>query len=83
MEIPACKSLLMAERTVEHERLFKDGEEAVFFSSNQELLEKCKYYLSRPAECKRVTENGYLRCINSGYSNDEMVRSVLNQLHLS
>lgn len=82
MEIPACKSLLMAERTVEHERLFKDGEEAAFFSSNQELLDKCKYYLSRPAECKRVTENGYLRCVNSGYSNDVMVRSILNQLHL-
>lgn len=30
MEIPACGSLLMAERTIEHEELFKDEEEAVF-----------------------------------------------------
>lgn len=82
MEIPACKSLLMAERTIEHEQLFKDGEEAAFFSSNEELLEKCEFYLNHKEECKRVSYNGYKRCVSAGYSNEEMVKNVFIKVGL-
>lgn len=80
MEIPACGSLLMAERTVEHERLFKDKEEAVFFSSNEELLELCQYYLGHEEERKRIAEAGRRRCLASGYSNEETIKRVINQI---
>lgn len=80
MEIPACGSLLMAERTVEHEVLFKDGEEAVFFSSNDELLEKCKYFLSHKEELKKVASAGRIRCLTSGYSNYETIKRVMNKI---
>lgn len=80
MEIPACKSLLMAERTKEHESLFKDGEEAVFFASNEELLQKCIYYISRPKELKSIAEKGHFRCVSSGYSNEDMIKRVLHQI---
>lgn len=78
MEIPACGSLLMAERTPEHERLFKDGVEAVFFSSNEELLEKCKYYLDNPDKLKDVAQAGLKRCKESGYSNFETLKRCLD-----
>ncbi len=78
MEIPACGSLLMAERTNEHMQLFEDGKEAVFFSSNEELYEKCKYYLDHPEERKKIAMAGHSRCKTSGYSNLETLRRVLN-----
>lgn len=80
MEIPACGSLLMAERTVEHEALFKDGEEAVFFSSNDELLEKCRYYLSHKEELKKVASAGRIRCLTSGYSNYETIKRIMSKI---
>lgn len=77
MEIPACQSLLMAERTDEHESLFLDGKEAVFFSSDEELLEKCKHYIAHPYECKQISKAGRQKCLSAGYSNEAMIRSVL------
>ena len=80
MEIPACGSLLMAERTAEHEHLFKDKEEAVFFSSDKELVELCQYYLTHEEERKRIAEAGRKRCIASGYSNEETIKRVLEKI---
>lgn len=80
MEIPACGSLLMAERTTEHEALFKNGEEAVFFSNNEELLEKCRYYLSHTEELKKIAKAGRERCISSGYSNIETIKNIFTQI---
>lgn len=77
IEIPACKSMLMAERTDEHMSLFEDGKEAIFFSSDAELLEKCTYYINHIEECHAISLAGYNRCIRSGYSNVEMIKGVL------
>lgn len=78
MEIPACKSMLMAERTDEHKMLFAEDYEAVYFSGDEELYEKCKYYIEHPTERQAITENGYKRCISSGYSNKETLKRVLD-----
>lgn len=82
MEIPACQSMLMAERTDEHMHLFEEGKEAEFFSSNEELLEKCKYYLNHLQECHKIALAGRARCIKSGYSNDGMIKYVLKEVGL-
>ena len=37
---------MMAERTAEHLAMFEEGKEAAFFSNNEELLDKCSYYLA-------------------------------------
>lgn len=77
MEIPACGSMLMAERTKEHLQLFEEDKEAVFFSSKQELLEKCQYYLNHPKLIKNISNAGLMRCKTSGYSNVDTIKRVL------
>lgn len=77
MEIPACGGFMLAERTKEHTDLFRDGEEAVFFSSDEELLNKCRYYLAHEEERQKIAASGTLRCKISGYSNDATVKRMV------
>jgi spore maturation protein CgeB len=76
-EIPACGAFMLAERTVDHLRLFEEGKEAEFFGSNQELLEKVGYYLKNAAARQAIARAGRERCLKSGYSNQERLKSVL------
>jgi spore maturation protein CgeB len=67
-EIPACGSLLLADRTVEHQEFFEEGKEAEFFASCEELVEKVKFYGSNESARKRVADRGYKRCKEGGYA---------------
>lgn len=80
IEIPACGGFMLAERTDEHLSLFEEDKEAVFFSNNDELLEKCRYYLSHEDERKRIAVAGRERCLKSDYSNEGMIRRVLKEV---
>lgn len=80
MEIPACGGFMLAERTQEHLALFEEGKEAVFFSSDEELLDQCRYYLAHDDERQRIAEAGTLRCKMSDYSNEGMIRKVLQDI---
>jgi len=73
-EIPACGSLLMAPRTKELEQLFKDGEEAVFWNSPEDLAAKVKYYLDNETERLKIAAAGYKRV--SKDKHDEFGRAL-------
>lgn len=76
-EIPACGSMLIAERTAEHESFFDEDHEAVFFNEEEELVEKAGYYAKRPDLQEKIAAAGYHRCISSGYSYTERLRPVI------
>lgn len=78
MEIPACGGFMLAERTKEQQDLFEEGKEAEYFSSDEELLRKCKYYLSHAVERMRIAKDGRERCLKSGYSNNETLSRLVN-----
>jgi len=82
VEIPACGKFMLAERTSEHLKLFTEGVEAEFFSNNEELLEKCNYYLSHPEEREKIAASARERCLRSGYSYGRHVGAVLDQLRM-
>jgi spore maturation protein CgeB len=67
IEIPACKSFMLAEQSIEHENLFENNLEAVFFNSKENLLNEIQYYLSNDQKRREIAINGYQKCISNGY----------------
>lgn len=80
IEIQACGGFMLAERTEEHMRLFKEGFEAEYFGSNAELLGKIKYYLENNNERRTIAENGRQRCITGKYDSHTLLKRVLHEL---
>ena len=39
--------------------MFEEGKEAAYFSSDKELLEKCRYYLTHEEERKQIAAAGH------------------------
>jgi spore maturation protein CgeB len=79
-EIPACGSLLLADRTEEHQEFFEEGKEAEFFASCDELLDKVQFYCSNGSARKRVAEGGHRRCIKGTYAYVHRLSAALGAL---
>jgi spore maturation protein CgeB len=77
-EIPACGSLLLADRTEEHQSFFEEGREAEFFSSEAELVDKARFYAANEAARATVAAAGRARCESGGYSYVERLRPVMS-----
>jgi spore maturation protein CgeB len=80
VEVPGCGGFLLAERTAEHLAMFEEGVEAEFFTSPEELLDKCRHYLANDAARIEIARRGHERCLR-GYSNaarlGEVFRAIL------
>lgn len=79
-EIPACASMLLAERTDEHQEFFVEGKEAEFFASEEELLHKVKFYSANEASRRRIAEAGCNRCVAGQYAYVHRLRAVINEM---
>lgn len=79
-EIPACGSMMLADRTDEHQAFFEEGVEAEFFGCESELLEKLGYYLENEEARARIAQRGYERCFRDGYSYQARMTKIMEQL---
>lgn len=79
-EIPACGSMLLADRTNEHCDFFTEGKEAEFFDSEDELLDKAKFYLNHESARQQIADAGRERSIRSKYSYTNRLRTALVEI---
>ncbi len=76
-EIPALGGLFCAERTTEHELMYEDGREAVFWSDADECATLCLELLKFPERCSEIALNGHARCIKNGYFNESVLEKII------
>ncbi len=79
-EIPAIGSLLCAERTAEHEAMYKEGEEAVFWATPEECACVCRNLLEDEPKRAAIAAAGRRRAIRNGYFNERVLASILAEL---
>ncbi len=71
---------MLAERSAGHLQRFKEDEEAVFFSSFEELADKIRRYLPDEAARRRIASVGNLRAARDGYHNDRQVELIIERV---
>jgi spore maturation protein CgeB len=79
-EIAACEGFLLVERSDGHLQRFVEDEEAVFFSTIEECVEKIRRYLPDEGARARIAAAGRLRAERSGYHNDRQVGLIVERV---
>lgn len=81
-EIPAIGTLMLAPRTAEMLAMFREGEEAAYFSSVDELVQQAERYCAGDALRARVAAAGRARVIADGHDLVSRARQVLRDAGL-
>jgi spore maturation protein CgeB len=78
-EIAGCGGFLLAERSEGHLQRFREDDEAVFFSTFEELVQKIRRYLPDEIARTRIAAAGQVRAHRDGYHNDHQVALILER----
>jgi spore maturation protein CgeB len=80
VEIPYAGGLLCAERTSEHMRMFKEGEEAAFWSSPEECIQVCRDLLANEDRRQAIVANGMRKVSELKVGNENIARRILHEV---
>ena len=80
VEVPYVRGLLCAERTPEHQTMYSEGNEAVFWSGLDECADACRRLLSDLALRDRIREAGNRRVLALNLGNEEVCAQILDTL---
>ena len=80
-EIPACGGFLLCERTKAMQELYEEGKEAEFFDNEDELKDKIQFYLKNDSAREKIAQNGYERCLKSGYDIYSRMKQWYNDIN--
>jgi hypothetical protein len=78
-EIAGCGGFLLAERSDGHRERFREDEEAVFFSTYDECLQKIRRYLPDEPARTRIAAAAQARAHRDGYHNDHQVGLIIER----
>ncbi len=76
-EIPYIGSVLCAERTTDHQSMYRENEEAVFWNTAEECARNCFALLADDPRRQAMAFSGRQRCIQSGYLNEPLMNQIL------
>jgi spore maturation protein CgeB len=79
-EIPFAGGLLCGERTIEHLEMFKEGEEALFWSDSNECIRICKKFLSDDILREKIRINGMEKVRKLKVGNENVCQTILNRI---
>ena len=79
-ETAACGGLLCAERTSEHQLLYEEGHEAVFWESVDTCAKQCIRIFRDPDLRYAISVNGTRRVGEIGARNEDICRQILTSL---
>jgi len=78
MIIPTLGTLLCAERTREHESLYTDGTEAVFFDNAEDCAQLCKEMLNDNTRRTEIAHRGYERALKNNLFNEPVMKWIID-----
>ncbi len=76
-DIMGCGGFVLTNYQEEIVDIFNIGDDIEVYSSYEELVHKCRYYLGHEEERKRIAENGYKR-VSSGHTYENRVMEMLH-----
>lgn len=79
IEIPHIGSLLCAEYTDEHLKLYLEDEEAVFWKDPDDCIQKCNQLLDDDCRRLNISRKGHLRCLQNKLGNESVMSEIMSQ----
>lgn len=75
--IPVLGSVLCAERSSEHQELYYEGTEAVFWSDAKECAAVCKALLTNEPRRLAIAQRGHERAFRNNHFNEPVMASII------
>ena len=76
-EIPHLGGVFCAERTSEHTELYRENEDAVFWSSPEECATRCMQLLRDREHRRHLAASGRRRCLQNGTTNEKVMAKIV------
>jgi hypothetical protein len=80
MEVPALGSLLCAKRTYEHQFMYEENNEAIFWDDAKECALVCNNLLKNENQLKKISAQGHTRFHANGFTNEKFLSGVLQHI---
>ncbi len=77
LEIPSLGAVLCAQRTTEHEELYRDREEGLFWNEAQDCARVCAEALRNDEQRKAIARAGRQRAIRNGHFSEALLHRIV------
>jgi len=78
LEIPATKTVMLAEYTKDQAEMFEPDVEAVYFHSHEDAIQKLSFLINNPVDRDRVANAGYKKVLNGSYQLSDRVQDIID-----
>jgi hypothetical protein len=82
LEVPYAGGLLCAERTPEHQQIYQEGREAVFWSDAAECARICNELLQNDSLRESIRQAGAQKVRALGVGHEDLGRSILSEFNI-